>query len=97
MRPLEPGCLSLRICSWNLRRERLAIGPYCPILEVFLLPDRHRPLQSIDQPPASVERRSPVRGDHHNQHAGFANLEPPQAMHDDDVSNLKLLQGLLSE
>src|SRR5215471_15659689 len=97
MRTLGPGCLSLRICPWNLCRERLAIGPYSPILEVFLLPDRHRPLQSIDQPSASVERRSPVCGCDHDQYAGLADLEPSQTMHDGNISNLKLFQSLISK
>src|SRR6476469_9025148 len=73
--------------SNHILRERLAIGPHCAILEIFLLPDRHRLLNRVDQPSARVERRQPMRRVHRDHHARLADLDPPDPVHDGDVTD----------
>ncbi len=63
----------------NFFGKRLPIGPYHSIFKVFFLPDRHGFLQRVNDPAAGFKRRAPVRRSHHDQHAGLANLQPPQA------------------
>ena len=81
----------------NLARKGLAIRPNRAIFEMLLFPDRHGALQSIDRVSARVERGGAVRGTHRDPNAGFANLKPPQAMHDNDAVNLKFLSHLRAD
>ena len=57
--------------------EGFAIGPDRSIGKIFLLPDGNGPLQSVDQPAAGVECGGAMGRGNHDQHAGFANLQPP--------------------
>ncbi len=73
------GCRRLRISdrAWgrDFCREGFAIGPHGPVLEVFLFPDGDRFFEGVDDPAARVEGSRPVRRRHHDQDAGFANLQ----------------------
>src|SRR5260370_10517593 len=66
----------------NFFWKRLAIRPYCSIFKVFFLPDRHRLLERVNDPPASLKRRVPVSPSHHDQHACLPDLQPPQPVDD---------------
>ncbi|MBZ5704011.1 MAG: alanine--glyoxylate aminotransferase family protein [Acidobacteriia bacterium] len=44
-----------------------------------------------------LKRRRPMRRRHHDQHAGLADLQPPQPMHHGHVPHLELRQGLLRQ
>src|ERR1700735_157486 len=79
------------ICARNVGGKRLAVGPDGAVLKEFLFPDRHGALQRVDQPAAGLEGRGTVGRSDRNQHAGLADFEPSQAMHDGNVANLKLL------
>src|ERR1700731_4849971 len=72
----------------------LAVGPYCAVFKILLLPDGDRALERVNQPAASVERSRAMGGGDHDQHAGFANFEASEAVYNGDIANLKLAQGL---
>ena len=54
-------------------------------------------LQRVDQPAARIESRCAMRRGHRDQHAGLADFQLPQPMHQAYVSNLKVLHGLRRE
>src|SRR5580700_12340972 len=81
----------------NFCRKRLAVSPHRSILKVFFLPDGHGALERINQPAASIERRRAVGGSDHHQHAGLADLQPPQPVYHRNVADLKLFQRLLGQ
>src|SRR5258707_6705512 len=78
----------------NFIGERLAVSPHRAVLKIFLLPDGDGALEGVNQPAASVERSSTMGGCDHDQHAGFANFEAPETVHEGDIANLKMTQGL---
>src|SRR5881275_3054199 len=57
------------------------------VLEVLLLPDGHRAFEGVDGKAAGVESSSAVRGADGNEHAGFADFEMAQPMHDGHAMN----------
>src|ERR1039458_5386650 len=81
----------------QLPRKRLAVGPHRPLGKRLLLPDRHRLLQRVDQPPARLERRSPVRGRHHDQHARLAHHQAAQPMNRRHIPHPKSLHRLRAQ
>jgi hypothetical protein len=74
----------------DLGRKWFAVGPNRAIFEVFFFPDRNGLFQRIYQPAACVESRSTVCGCHDNEHAGFADFDPPEPMDDRQVANFEL-------
>src|SRR5580658_6308421 len=76
--PVGRGVLARGIYARNFHGKRLAIGPNCAILEIFLLPDGDGALEGIDEPAAGVKCRRAMGGCDDHQHAGFANLQPSQ-------------------
>ena len=86
---LDAGCSPLCLPAVEFLRKRLSVGPHRSIFKVFFLPDRHRFLQRVDDPPAGVKCRAPVRRSHHDQHARLANLQPPQPVDDRRASHRK--------
>src|SRR5208282_4622633 len=86
-----------RIWPLNLRRKRLAVGPDSAILEVLFLPDRDGAFQRVDQPAAGVKRGGAMSRNNPDQNAGLTDFKPPQAMHNRQIANLKLLHSLLAE
>ena len=86
----------LGICAWNFRREWLSIGPNRAIFEVLLLPDGHGAFERVDKPAAGIKGGGAMSGGDRDQHAGLADLEPPQPVDNGYVANLKLLQSLLA-
>src|SRR5579864_74924 len=85
------GCAAPRNCpASELLWKRLSVGPDGAAFEMLLLPDRHGVLQGINQPSAGVESgRAMCRGDD-DQHTRFADFQPPQPVHNRDLSNCKL-------
>src|SRR5437899_8903718 len=81
----------------NLGREGFAVRPDGAFFEVFLLPDGHGALKRVDEPAAGVEGSRAVRGGYHNQHAGLANFQPPEAMDDGGIANLEPDKRLLGQ
>src|ERR1700758_2429404 len=88
------GCLSLRIYSRDVRREGFAIGPDCPIFEIFLLPDGDLPLQRVDKPAAGFECCRTMCGCNRDHYARLPDLQPSQTMDDRDIANLELADRL---
>src|SRR5882757_5511094 len=84
MRDQSFGCglhADCAVRSHDFLGKRLAIGPHCSILEIFLLPDGNSLLKRIDDPAAGLKSGAPMgRGDH-NQHAGLADFQASQAVH----------------
>src|SRR5215471_16784743 len=87
---------SMGFCA-NIFRKRLAIGPYCTVLKILLLPDGDGLLKSINQPAAGVKSLAAMGRAHHHQHAGLANLQPAQTVYDPDVANREFLQRRLRQ
>src|SRR5271166_5227300 len=81
----------------DLGGKWLAVGPDGTVPEMLFFPDRHGTFQGVDDPTASVERRSAMGGRDHDGHAGFADLQSAEAMHDRDISYGKLRQSLRSQ
>src|SRR5579864_4182526 len=82
------------ICAWNLCRKWFAVGPYCAVLEILLLPDGHRLFEGIDDPSAGVEGRASMGRSHRNQHTGLADFQPAKAVNDRDIADLEVLDRL---
>src|SRR4030088_1701538 len=78
----------------NFIGEGFTVGPYSAVLKILLLPDGNGAFERVNQPAASVERSGTVSRGNHDQHAGFANFEASKAVHEGDIANLKLPQGL---
>src|SRR5256885_8954566 len=97
MRCARLGCLRSRIRPGNFWREGIAVGPHGAVLEVLLLPDGDSALESINQPAASVECGRAVRRCDRDQHAGFADLQAAQAVHDGYIANLEFRQRLAGQ
>src|SRR5689334_6723243 len=64
---------------------RLQPHPHLAVLEVLLLPDRHRLLQGIDREAAGLEGGAAVRRGDRDHHARLADLEAPDAVHERDA------------
>src|SRR5690242_5295664 len=64
---------------------RLQPHPYLAVLEVLLLPDRHRLLQGVDREAAGVEGRTPVRRGDRDHHARLPDLEAADAVDEGDA------------
>src|SRR5439155_781223 len=58
----------------------LETHPDLAVLEVLLLPHGHGALQRVDRVPARLERVAAMRRGDRYEHAGFADLEPPDAV-----------------
>ena len=76
----------------DFRREWLPIRPHRTIFKKLLFPDRHRALQSVNQPAACVERCASMRGSHYDENAGFTYSYVPESMHNAHFPDSKLLQ-----
>ncbi len=63
---------------------RLQSHPHLAVLEVFLLPHRHRLLERVDGEVAGLEGLAAVRRGHRDHHAGLADLEPADPVHEGD-------------
>src|ERR1700730_7970266 len=63
----------------------LQAHPHLAVLEVLLLPDRHRLLQGIDGEAAGLEGLAAVGRGHRDHHARLPDLEAADAMHEGDA------------
>src|SRR5450432_1266836 len=98
---------SVRCLVWTLCRLRfgaddrrgkgLAISPDRAVDKELLLPNRNGALESVDEPAAGIESRTPVSRRHSNKNAGFANLQATQSMDQSYIPDLKVGQGLKSK
>src|SRR5258706_7945716 len=72
--------------SWTrtTRLSRLQPDPDLAILEVLLLPDRHRLLQRVDGEAARVEGHRAMGRGHRDHHARLADLEAADAVQKGD-------------
>src|SRR6266850_7798374 len=72
--------------SWTrtTRLSRLEPDPDFAILEVLLLPDRHRLLQRVDGEAARVEGHRAMGRGHRDHHARLADLEAADAVQEGD-------------
>src|SRR5579883_1123762 len=82
---------------WHLFGKWFAVSPNRAVLEMFLLPDRHRAFECINQPSASVKSSRAMRGSDSDEHAGFADFQAPQPMNDRSIANWKLRDGFPSK
>src|SRR5947207_8655522 len=74
--------------KWFSRR------PHDAICKGLFLPDRHCLFERVDQPAAGVESLRAVGRCHDDQHAGFAHVEPAQAVNQGHVANEETLNRL---
>src|SRR2546427_1604159 len=61
--------------------------PNLAVLEVLLLPHRHRALERVDRVPAGLEGIAAMRGGDGDEHARLADLEPPGAVQHRDAAH----------
>ncbi len=76
---------------------RLRRDPFFAVFEHFFFPDRHRAFEFSDGPFAGFEGGFAVWGAGGDHDAGFADLQAAGAMHDAEVSDLKMLVSFSAE
>src|SRR5580658_5446688 len=86
-------CRFRRACLQR-RWRHFAIGPDGAVLEIFLFPDRHSALESVNRKPASLERSRTVRRTDGDEDARLANFQPAKPVSDSDKVNRKFLVNL---
>src|SRR2546430_11919106 len=69
-----------------------AVRPNSAVFKVFFLPDGDGALESVDEPATRVECGGAMRRSDDDENTGFADFDPPQAVHDCGVANLKVLE-----
>ena len=67
------------------RRGKFAVGPHRAVLEIFLLPDGHSALESINGKAAGVKRGGSVGRAYGDDHAGFADFKTAEAVNNCDA------------
>src|SRR5580704_3224402 len=83
--------LRCRFCRPCLQRSGryFAVRPHGAVLEILLLPDRDRALESVDSEPASIESSWPMGRTDGDEHTGFPDFEAPQSMRNCEEVNRK--------
>src|SRR6185437_242228 len=79
------------------RMRGLTSDPHLSALEVFLLPDRHDFLETIDREAAGLERLRAMGRRDRDRYRGLADIDPADAMAYRDTHDLPSLARLASE
>src|SRR5215470_478162 len=90
-----PRSIAWRRMVASARSERLLPmvtlqpDPHLAVLEVLLLPDRHRLLERVDREAARLEGFPAMRGGHRDEHARLTDLEAADAVDEGELADAR--------